>query len=113
MKTDIDYKKGVLFVRVNGSLTGNKIKEFENEVIPIILGLGSKYVTINLYNIEIFDKKAIDSFIKISSVVSRFDGKLVICEISDNIKPDFKNSNIFDYCFEARDELSALGVFAV
>ena len=52
MTTNIDYKKGVLFIRLNGVLVGNKISKFESEVIPIVLGLGSKYVTLNLLKLD-------------------------------------------------------------
>ena len=49
MTTNIEYIKGILFIRINGVLVGNKISKFESEIIPIILGLGSRYVTLNLY----------------------------------------------------------------
>ncbi len=113
MKTNIEYRKGVLFIRINGLLVGNKIKKFESEVIPIILGLGSKYVTINLYDVELIDSKGLDSIIRISNILSRFDGKLAICEINEKIKERIKNSELFDYCFKTKNELTSLGVFTI
>ena len=100
MTTNIDYKKGVLFVRINGVLVGNKIDKFESEVIPIVLGL-------------LIDRRGIESIIKISSIISRYDGKLALCEISDRIKENFKNSDIYDYCFRTKNELTSLGVFKI
>lgn len=113
MTTNIDYKKGVLFVRINGVLVGNKIDKFESEVIPIVLGLGSRFVTLNLLKLELIDRRGIESIIKISSIISRHDGKLALCEISDRIKENFKNSDIYDYCFRTKNELSSLGVFKI
>ena len=69
MTTNIDYKKGVLFIRLNGVLVGNKINKFESEVIPIVLGLGSRYVTLNLFKLELIDRRGIESIIKISNIV--------------------------------------------
>ncbi len=113
MTTNIDYKKGVLFIRLNGVLVGNKINKFESEVIPIVLGLGSRYVTLNLFKLELIDRRGIESIIKISNIVSRHDGKLAICEVSESIKQNFKNSDIYDYCFRTKNELTSLGVFKV
>lgn len=113
MSTNIDYRRGVLFIRINGVLVGNKISQFESEVIPIILGLGSRYVTINLYDLELIDRRGINSIIKISNIVSRYDGKLAICEINDNIKENFRNSDVFEYCFKTKNELTSLGVFTI
>jgi anti-anti-sigma factor len=113
MNTNIDYKRGVLFIRINGVLVGNKIEKFESEVIPIILGLGSRYVTINVYELELIDSRGINSIIKLSNIVSRYDGKLAICEINDSIKENFKNSDVFDYCFKTKNELTSLGVFSI
>ena len=65
MKTDIDYKKDILYIKVNGVLVGNKVEKFETEVIPIILGLNAKYVTINLKDVDLIDKRGINSLIKV------------------------------------------------
>lgn len=113
MSTNIDYKKGVLFIRINGILVGNKVNKFESEVIPIILGLGSRYITINLYNLELIDRRGIESLIKVSNIISRYDGKVALCEINDNIKDNFKNSDIYDYCFRTKNELTSLEVFQI
>ena len=57
--------------------------------------------------------RKIESIIKISSIISRYDGKLALCEISDRIKENFKNSDIYDYCFRTKNELTSLGVFKI
>lgn len=113
MKTNIEFKKGILFIRAKGILVGNKVKKFEDEVIPIILGLEAKNVTINLYDVSLIDKRGINSIIKMSSVVNRNNGKLVVCEINDSIKDNLTNSDVFDYCFKTKNELTSLGVFSI
>ena len=113
MTTNIDFRKGVLFIRIKGMLKGNKIKKFENEVLPIILGLGARYVTINLFEVNAIDNLGINTLIKISNIVSKWEGKVAICEINENIKSLIKNSEIFDYCFKTKNELTSLGVFAI
>ena len=111
MKTDIDYKKDILYIKVNGVLVGNKIQKFESEVIPIILGLNAKYVTINLKEVDLIDKRGINSLIKVSNIVNRFKGKVVLCELNNYLKDNFKHSDVFDYCYKSKNEKSSIGVF--
>ena len=111
MKTNIDYKKDILYIKVNGVLVGNKVEKFETEVIPIILGLNAKYVTINLKDVDLIDKRGINSLIKVSNVVNRFKGKVVLCELNNYLKDNFKHSDVFDYCYKSKNEKSSIGVF--
>lgn len=113
MNTDIDFKRGVLFVRVNGNLVGKKVKQFEESVLPIILGLEARKVTLNLEKVNLIDSIGISSIINLSAIISTWDGKLVLCEINDSIKTSFINSDIYDYCFKTKNELTSLGVFAI
>ncbi len=111
MKTDIDYKKDILYIKVNGVLVGNKVEKFETEVIPIILGLSAKFVTINLKAVDLIDRRGINSLIKVSNVVNRFKGKVVLCELNNYLKDNFKHSDVFDYCYKSKNEKSSIGVF--
>ena len=113
MKTEIDYKKNILYIKLKGVLVGNKTYSFENEVIPIILGLNAKNVTINLKEVELIDTRGINSIIKISNIVNRFKGKVVLCELNDYIKNNFKHSDIFDYCYKSKNEKTSLEVFKI
>ncbi len=113
MKTDIDYKKDILYVKVNGVLVGNKVEKFESEIIPIILGLNAKYVTINLKDVDLIDSRGINSLIKVSNVVNRFKGKVVLCELNNYLKDNFKHSDVFDYCYKSKNEKSSIGVFKI
>ena len=109
MGIDIDYKRGILFIRLLGNLTLNNIFKFEEEVIPIVLELTARNVSINLSNVNLID----NSFIKISNIVNRFNGKVVICDINNDINDYIKNSDLFDYCFRSKNEKFASGVFSI
>ena len=113
MKTYIDYKDDILFIKIDGVLVGNKTNKFESEVIPILFGLQCKYVTINLSKIDLIDKRGIDSLIKISDIVNRFKGKVVLCELNNYVKNNFKHSDIFDYCFKSKNEITSKKVFEI
>ena len=113
MTTNIEYNNDILNVRINGVLVGDKINIFENEVIPIILGLNVRYVTIDLNKIDLIDKRGINSLIKISSIVNRFKGKVVLCNLNNYVKNNFKHSDIYDYCYKSKNEKTSLGVFKI
>lgn len=113
MKTNIELKKGILFVRLDGSFISGRINAFENRVIPIILCLELNKVNINLSNVKYVSKIGIDSIIKVSNVVSRFNGKVVLSNISDNLKQSLIKSDLFDYCFKSNNENDSLGIFNI
>ena len=113
MKTDIDYDNNVLYIRIDGVLLGNKTSVFESEVIPLLFGLKCRYVTINLSKVELIDKKGINSLIKIADIVNKFKGKVVLCELNDYVRNNFKHSDIFDYCFKSKNESTSLEVFKI
>lgn len=113
MDLDIDYKRGILYIRLIGSFNSYNIYKFEEEIIPIILELSARNVSINLSNVDMIDNFGINSFIKISNIVNRFNGKVVICDINSSILDYIKNSDIFDYCFKSKNENSSVGVFSI
>lgn len=113
MKTKIEYKKNILYVKISGVLVGNKIEQLESELIPIILGLKSNKVTINLSELELIDNRGINSLIKVSDAVNKFKGKVVLCDLNNYLNSIFKHSNIFDYCFKSKNEKTSLEVFRI
>ena len=113
MNTNIEYKKGILFIKIGGSLIRSKTEVFESEVIPIILGLDVNNVLINLSDVELIDNIGINSIIKISNIVNKHDGKVVLCEMNEYIKGRLKHSDIYDYCFRSKNERTSEGVFNI
>ena len=113
MTTNIEFKKGILFIRIKGILVGNKVSKFENEVIPILLGLEAKNVTVNMFEVSLIDKRGLNSLIKISEIVNNNKGKLAICEINERISKNLAQSDVFEYCFKTKNELTSLGVFSI
>ena len=112
MDIDIDYKKGILFIRIIGNFIRSNISKFEERIIPIILELTAKKVSINLSNIIMIDNYGLESFIKISNIVNRFNGKVAICDIND-VNNYIKSSDVFDYCFKSKNEESVVGVLNI
>ena len=113
MNIEINYKHKKLIVKISGKLIGNRVNELERKIIPIILILKSKKVIINLFNIELIDKNGIESIIKISSIINRFNGRLILCSMNDYVKRCFDNSDIYDYCFKSNNERTSELLFNI
>ena len=113
MKTDIEYKNNILYVKAPPILSGNKTNKFESYIIPLILNLNAKYVTVNLKDVDLIDCKGVHSLIKISSIVNKNKGKLVLCELNKYVNDYFKKTDIFDYCFKSKDYNSSVEVFKI
>ena len=47
MKTYYDFKNNVLNIKIEGGLVGNSVELFENEALPIVLGLNANNISIN------------------------------------------------------------------
>lgn len=113
MTTNIELRKGILFVRLEGNFTHDKIYDFESIIIPLVLIMSLKGVNIDLSKVEEVSNNNINSIIKISNIVSRYDGKVVISGINDKIKLTLRKSDLFDYCFKSRNERHSREVFSI
>ncbi|MBO6145866.1 MAG: hypothetical protein J6O62_03620 [Bacilli bacterium] len=96
---NIEFAKGILFIRLCGILNLENEKDILNEIIDVIEEGGIKYLVININELEMEDDVTI--FDRCKSVIENNDGKMLICgnEFVDN----------FDF---APDELSAIKILS-
>lgn len=111
LKIEMEFKKGILFVRLEGSLNKRNIEKFNNEVIPVVLKHGLKYVVINLDKVNAIDTNGIESLMELNEIVSEFDGKTTLCSLTNsNVKMSLRESDYNNLFYETSNELTALGV---
>ena len=48
LKINMEFSKGILWIRLDGILNKTTSNTFDDEVIPVILKHGIKYVVVNL-----------------------------------------------------------------
>ena len=70
MKTNIDYKKGVLFINFSDSFTKKDVSFFKFQIIPIILNLSNK----------------------------KFNGNVIIISQNEKINSYLDRADIHNYC---------------
>ena len=84
LKINTEFRKGIMFIRIKGSLTRENIDSIEYEDF--------KYVVFNLDNLLSIDSYAINYIIKYNDKMLKDNGKLIICENSNSLSGNlFKN----------------------
>ena len=109
----MEFRKGILFIRLIGKLNKYTVSTFNTEIIPVVLKHGLKYIVINFDKLESIDVKGIESLIELNDIVSKWDGKTTLCSINEKIKNNIYTSEVTNRYFEVSDELTALEVFEI
>jgi len=113
LKIDMEFRKGILFIRLKGQLNKKTVEVFNNEIIPVVLKHGLKNIVINFDKLNSIDLKGIESLIELNDLVSRWNGKTTLCSINEKMKKNIYESKIYDRFYEVSDELTALEVFKI
>lgn len=109
-ETNIEYKKGVLFIRITGSLNKENSYKLKKEIIPLILKNGFKYVVLNLNEVDILDNYGIEVIDEINDVVLKFNGKTTLID-TKKIEKKIKGTLIDKILYKVKNERTALGIF--
>ena len=104
LDVNIEFVKGVLFVRLQGNLHTSNTKDLEKKLTDIIVTGGIKYLVFNIKNTILEER--IDLFDKCNSLIKENNGKMYICGYKNNIE-SIVSSNL-EYCNKVNDELTVL-----
>lgn len=99
---NIEFTKGVLFIRLFGILNRINQKNIEFDLLEVIREGGIRYLVFNIEDLEIDDNVTL--FSDCEKVIKDNDGRMLLCGNSEICINDFE---IVD------DELSALKAFSV
>lgn len=92
LKTNMEFRKGILFIRLKGDLNKNTIKG--------VIDDDFKYIVLNIDNMYSIDSYSIQYLNKLNRSVLEDEGKMIICDkfnISRKLLKDIpKIDNEFD-----------------
>ena len=74
LKVLMEFRKGVLFVRLFGTLNENTIKTFEAEVKEVIIEAGIKYVVLNVDNLDSVSNDGVKEIKRLKRMVEKTEG---------------------------------------
>lgn len=78
LKVLMEFRKGILFVRLFGILNDSTIGEFKSEVKEVIIESGIKYVVLNTSNLEGISKEGVQEIKNLKKILKKTDGQFFL-----------------------------------
>lgn len=103
LKLDLEYKSGVLFIRLEGKLVRKTNHKIYNYIIPVIMKHKIKYIIYNLSNLINIDESGIDAILSSKCKIKMNKGEIYLCNIRKELMPKLKRLRIKNFS----DELTA------
>lgn len=104
LKINLEYRKGILFVRLKGNLNKNTASKFMEYTIPIIEDYGIKYMVYNLDGLMSIDSIGENALVSGGKSIKNNDG--IVLLINNRINTSLRFDTI-------SDELVALDLLKV
>lgn len=111
LNIDIEYIKGVLFLRFNGVLNKETSKVLNDIKNNIIYKAGIKYLLINIEKLCFIDSYGINSIVDTFSSLD--NGKAIIVGYKYNNMIKIENSKLFNYALNCDNEINALKIINI
>ena len=106
-----EFRKGILFVRVKGSLDKDSIDKFKNEVTDLITDMKISNVVFNLSLLINIDFYGVESLLKGYNACKRLHGISMLCGINKDIQKYINKSR--GKMYQIKDEMQALDLIKV
>jgi len=110
LNTILEYRKGILFVRLDGQLVSSNIKFISSSLIPIIERDKLENIVINMENISSIDLKGIHFIFYLYEMCKKNKGILMLSNINEEIKNKLKKNKVFKYAKELNNELESFRI---
>lgn len=105
----LEFRKGILFVRLRGELTKQTISIFYEQVTDIIEKNGLHNIVINMEYLSLIDFKGMNALLYCYELSKRNKGETMICSIhNESIKNKLYRGGILNYLIEIKNELDVL-----
>lgn len=114
LQTLVEYRKGILFIRLIGNLVKETVPILEIDVNTIIKENQIRYIVINMEELENIDRKGIHMLYYIYELSKKNKGNTLICNLKkEEVKKRLKQNRIFHYIKEIRNELVAFELIKI
>ena len=90
LKVDMEYEKGILYVRLKGTLTRKVCYKINNYIVPAVLKHKIKYLVFNLLELQDIDEAGFDALLNTKCAIRTNKGKICLCEVSDDVRKKIK-----------------------
>ena len=110
---DINYefRKGILFIRLSGTLNKNTVGKLQNEITDMIRDNGIRNVVFNVAELNGIDIRGINSLLYNYELCRTNKGQSLLCGLNNSlVRHRIENSRLLKYMNETSDELSAFNI---
>ena len=90
LKVDMEYDKGILYVRLKGVLERKTCYRINNYIVPAVLKHKIKYLVFNLFELKDIDESGLDALLNTKCAIRTNKGKICLCEVSDILRNKMK-----------------------
>lgn len=94
LKVDMEYEKGILYVRLKGTLERKVSYKINNYIVPTVLKHKIKYLVFNLMELSDIDISGMDSLLNTKCAIKTNKGKICLCDVSDELRLKIKKLKI-------------------
>ncbi len=110
LEIDMEFARGMLFIRLSGILNKKTSKELKNALDKMIDEQGVRYFVVNLENLDSIDEDGIHLIMNRYFDITLHEGKMVICGYNPHIQRHVKKDldQAFQNIESSTNELSAL-----
>lgn len=113
VETILEYRKGILFVRISGILSKDTISEVNSKIISIIEADQMQNIVFNIENLSKIDFKGINFIFYIYELCRKNKGKFLICGMDNEMKDKLRKNRVFHYVKEISNELAAFDLIEI
>ena len=115
LNIDLEFRYGMLFVRLNGVLNQNTCSKLSNCLENMIYNNGLKYFVINLGGLTSVDDRGLKEIINKYFDIKLNDGNLVICGYNEKVnnKHNIEIEDIFNQIKHTNNELNAFKILSI
>lgn len=78
LKVLLEFRKGILFVRLYGVLNNETVKIFENEVKEVIISSGIKYTVLNINNLNSITNDGVKHIKELKKIIKKMSGEFFL-----------------------------------
>ena len=78
LKVLMEFRKGILFVRLYGSLNEESLEIFDTEVKEVIINSGIRFVVLNVDSLESISEDGVKEIKSLKKTLKKLDGEFFL-----------------------------------
>lgn len=111
LRSDLEIRKGILFIRLSGELTKKTLLNFK-KIKSLIVNNELNNIVINISNIDNIDQIGINNLDLVNQICLKNNGKFLLCNHNKKIQDIIKNS-VLKNIINTNSELEAFELIKI